>query len=225
LSSGARPHGRTRLTTRAPSAQMQFAPSPSQSSRRTYRMRRLGRPVPRVCQRRSLQWLVCVPTSTRTAPTAPSVSVRVVLAGALRLFWLTRGYLTEGTGRLEDLFSTDEQPTAARAKALDAAALLGSRARRGRRTAAHPPDRPTPRVRAVVRLAAEEHRHGGRSQPPCSTKHCTARRTARSRRSFTASGIKVGADSVRSMFEPAARCHALAAASAQARRPPGDADA
>ncbi|MCJ7711837.1 MAG: hypothetical protein MUQ32_13520, partial [Chloroflexi bacterium] len=45
------------------------------------------------------------------------------LAGALAAFW-EACHLTEGSHRLENLLAGDERPTAARAKALDAAALM-----------------------------------------------------------------------------------------------------
>jgi predicted ATPase/class 3 adenylate cyclase len=44
------------------------------------------------------------------------------LAGALMDFWSTKGHLAEGHRRLEDALAADESPTAARAKALNAAA-------------------------------------------------------------------------------------------------------
>jgi predicted ATPase/class 3 adenylate cyclase len=44
------------------------------------------------------------------------------LAGALMDFWGAKGYLAEGHRRLEDALAADESPTAARAKALNAAA-------------------------------------------------------------------------------------------------------
>jgi predicted ATPase/class 3 adenylate cyclase len=44
------------------------------------------------------------------------------LAGALMDFWGTKGYLAEGRRRLEDAIAADARPTAARAKALNAAA-------------------------------------------------------------------------------------------------------
>jgi predicted ATPase/class 3 adenylate cyclase len=44
------------------------------------------------------------------------------LAGALMDYWGTKGYLAEGRRRLEDALAADARPTAARAKALNAAA-------------------------------------------------------------------------------------------------------
>jgi predicted ATPase/class 3 adenylate cyclase len=44
------------------------------------------------------------------------------LVGALMDFWGTKGYLAEGRRRIEDALAVDESPTAARAKALNAAA-------------------------------------------------------------------------------------------------------
>jgi tetratricopeptide (TPR) repeat protein len=46
------------------------------------------------------------------------------LAGALDTFWGAKGYLTEGHRRLEDALAADDRPTAARAKALNAASDL-----------------------------------------------------------------------------------------------------
>lgn len=46
------------------------------------------------------------------------------LAGALQRFWIIRGHLAEGTGRLERLLTLDDRPTPARGKALNGAALL-----------------------------------------------------------------------------------------------------
>ncbi len=47
------------------------------------------------------------------------------LAGALSRFWFTRGHLVEGRRRLESALRADERPTAARAKALNKASLMG----------------------------------------------------------------------------------------------------
>jgi tetratricopeptide (TPR) repeat protein len=46
------------------------------------------------------------------------------LSGALSRFWAMRGHLTEGRRRLQSALRTDERPTAARAKALNGAALV-----------------------------------------------------------------------------------------------------
>ncbi|MGH2820683.1 MAG: ATP-binding protein [Actinomycetota bacterium] len=46
------------------------------------------------------------------------------LAGTLSRFWYMRGHLTEGLRRLESALRADESPTAARAKALDGAAMM-----------------------------------------------------------------------------------------------------
>jgi predicted ATPase len=46
------------------------------------------------------------------------------LAGALHRYWYLRGHLREGRERIERLLLGDEQPTQARARALDAAAVL-----------------------------------------------------------------------------------------------------
>ncbi len=46
------------------------------------------------------------------------------LAGALWRFWYLHGHLTEGRRRLEQVLHDDERPTAARAKALNGAAVL-----------------------------------------------------------------------------------------------------
>jgi predicted ATPase len=46
------------------------------------------------------------------------------LAGALHRYWYTRGHLREGRERVERLLLADERPTAARARALGAAAVL-----------------------------------------------------------------------------------------------------
>jgi predicted ATPase/class 3 adenylate cyclase len=46
------------------------------------------------------------------------------LAGALPRFWVMRGHAAEGLRRLEIALRTDERPTAARAKALNGAALM-----------------------------------------------------------------------------------------------------
>jgi predicted ATPase len=47
------------------------------------------------------------------------------LAGALSRFWSTRGHLVEGRRRLESALRVDERPTAARAKALVKASMMG----------------------------------------------------------------------------------------------------
>ena len=47
------------------------------------------------------------------------------LAGALSRFWSTRGHLVEGRRRLESALRADERPTAARAKALVKASMMG----------------------------------------------------------------------------------------------------
>ena len=52
----------------------------------------------------------------------PQLSLR--LAGALQRFWFAQGHFAEGLRRLEDALGADESPTAARAKALDGAAML-----------------------------------------------------------------------------------------------------
>ena len=46
------------------------------------------------------------------------------LAAALWRFWYLKGHLAEGRRRLESVLSTDERPTAARAKALNGAAVM-----------------------------------------------------------------------------------------------------
>lgn len=46
------------------------------------------------------------------------------LAGALWRFWYLRGHLVEGRRRLESALGSDERPTAARAKALNGAAVM-----------------------------------------------------------------------------------------------------
>jgi predicted ATPase len=46
------------------------------------------------------------------------------LAGALQRFWFQKGHLAEGLRRLETALAADESPTAARATALDGAAML-----------------------------------------------------------------------------------------------------
>jgi len=46
------------------------------------------------------------------------------LAGALSRFWVMRGHLAEGGRRLESALAADERPTAARARALDGAAVI-----------------------------------------------------------------------------------------------------
>ncbi len=46
------------------------------------------------------------------------------LAGALVRFWYMRGYIAEGRHRLEEALRTDQRPTAARARALNGAAVL-----------------------------------------------------------------------------------------------------
>jgi predicted ATPase len=46
------------------------------------------------------------------------------LAGAVHRFWYMRGHLREGRERLERLLGADDEPTEARARALDAAAVL-----------------------------------------------------------------------------------------------------
>ena len=46
------------------------------------------------------------------------------LAGALHRYWYMRGHLREGRERIERLLATDGQPTEARARALNAAAVL-----------------------------------------------------------------------------------------------------
>jgi predicted ATPase/class 3 adenylate cyclase len=48
------------------------------------------------------------------------------LAGALSRFWYLRGYLPEGRRRLEQALTTDERPTAARAAALNGAAVVAA---------------------------------------------------------------------------------------------------
>jgi predicted ATPase len=48
------------------------------------------------------------------------------LAGALYRLWYLRGYLAEGRRRLEDLIRADERPTAARARALNGAAVMAA---------------------------------------------------------------------------------------------------
>ena len=54
------------------------------------------------------------------------------LAGALYRLWYLRGYLAEGRRRLEDLIRADERPTAARARALNGAAVLAADPSTGR---------------------------------------------------------------------------------------------
>jgi tetratricopeptide (TPR) repeat protein len=49
---------------------------------------------------------------------------RLRLAGALWRFWYLKGHLVEGRRRLESALAADEQPTAARAKALNGAAVM-----------------------------------------------------------------------------------------------------
>ena len=46
------------------------------------------------------------------------------LAGALARFWLVRGHAAEGRGRLERAVAADDEPTPARLKALNGAAML-----------------------------------------------------------------------------------------------------
>jgi non-specific serine/threonine protein kinase len=46
------------------------------------------------------------------------------LAGALYRFWSMRGHLAEGQTRLDRLLAADEAPTAARARALNGAAVM-----------------------------------------------------------------------------------------------------
>jgi predicted ATPase/class 3 adenylate cyclase len=46
------------------------------------------------------------------------------LAGAVSRFWYLRGYFLEGQRRLENLLGKDQRPTAARAKALNGAAVM-----------------------------------------------------------------------------------------------------
>jgi predicted ATPase len=55
---------------------------------------------------------------------AGQTQLALQLAGALFPFWEVRGYLAEPRARLERLLDADEQPTAARARALNAAAGL-----------------------------------------------------------------------------------------------------
>lgn len=66
--------------------------------------------------RAALDWLADAGESQR----------RLRLAGALSRFWYLRGYLTEGRLRLEQALSTDERPTAARAAALNGAAVVAA---------------------------------------------------------------------------------------------------
>jgi predicted ATPase len=65
------------------------------------------------------------------------------LAGGLSDFWLLRGHVGEGVRRLEAVLQADEQPTPARAKALNGAATMAT-------TAGHPAEG---RRRAVEALA------------------------------------------------------------------------
>jgi predicted ATPase len=46
------------------------------------------------------------------------------LAGAVSRFWVMKGHLTEGRRRLASVLATDERPTAARARALNGAAVM-----------------------------------------------------------------------------------------------------
>src|SRR5207302_586534 len=46
------------------------------------------------------------------------------LAGALYRFWYLHGHFAEGHARLERLLTTDDRPTAARARALNGAAVM-----------------------------------------------------------------------------------------------------
>jgi tetratricopeptide (TPR) repeat protein len=50
--------------------------------------------------------------------------LRMRLAAALWRFWQMRGHIDEGRRRLEDALGADEHPTAARARALDGAAVM-----------------------------------------------------------------------------------------------------
>jgi predicted ATPase len=56
--------------------------------------------------------------------TSGETQLALRLAGVLRLFWLMRGYFTEGARRVEHLLQADERPTAARAAALATAGWL-----------------------------------------------------------------------------------------------------
>ncbi len=57
------------------------------------------------------------------------------LAGALVRFWYLRGYVAEGRPRLENALRADERPTAARARALNGAAVLALNGHEERRWA------------------------------------------------------------------------------------------
>jgi tetratricopeptide (TPR) repeat protein len=61
--------------------------------------------------RAALDWLVA----------SDETQLVLRLAGALMSFWGAKGHLAEGRRRLEDALAADESPTAARAKALNAA--------------------------------------------------------------------------------------------------------
>ena len=50
--------------------------------------------------------------------------LELLLAGALSRFWVMRGHLEEGRRRLEAALAADQSPTAARAKALNGAAVM-----------------------------------------------------------------------------------------------------
>jgi predicted ATPase len=56
--------------------------------------------------------------------TSGETQLALQLAGALFRFWYMRGHLAEGHRRLESLFGADERPTAARARALNGAAVM-----------------------------------------------------------------------------------------------------
>ncbi len=60
----------------------------------------------------------------RSARGAGESQLDLQLAGALSRFWVMRSHLAEGGRRLESALATDERPTAARARALDGAAVI-----------------------------------------------------------------------------------------------------
>ena len=74
----------------------------------------------------STDWSTSTPTFeprlTGSRPWAGECGLR--LAGALWRFWYLRGHLAEGRRRVESALLADERPTAARAKALNGAAVM-----------------------------------------------------------------------------------------------------
>jgi predicted ATPase len=61
-----------------------------------------------------------------TLDTCGESQLALRLAGALSLFWTTRGYLVEGRRRLEDALRADDRSTRARGRALNGVAVLAS---------------------------------------------------------------------------------------------------